>query len=108
MHSKDQVTMVSVKKWFLRNFEFSINFTPLDILLGIPNYDKEVHIKILNFVLLFAKYFVYSCKQTDRPIDFFQFLVKLKTRMVYEEYRCKMYNKTNEFKMKWSLIYNIL
>ena len=99
---------MSVKKWFLRNFEFTINCTPLDILLGIPNYDKDVHINIFNFVILFAKYFVYSCKQVNKPVDFFQFLVKLKTRMVYEEYRCKMYNKTNEFQKKWSLINNIL
>ena len=30
----------SLKAWFLRTFEFCINFTVLDILLGITNYGK--------------------------------------------------------------------
>ena len=104
------VTMfwISVKKWFLRNFEFSINCTPLDILIGIPNFDKDVNISIFNFVVLFAKYFVYCCKQSNKPVDFFHFLVKLKTRIVYEEYRCKMFNKIHEFEMKWALINIVL
>jgi len=51
-----------LKTWFLRNFQFIINFTPLDILLGIPNYTKNCEIDILNFVILFAKNFIYNCK----------------------------------------------
>ena len=42
----------SVKRWFLRVFQFVINFTPLDILLGIPNYDNSNVIMNLNFVIL--------------------------------------------------------
>ena len=43
-----------LKTWFLRAFEFCINFTALDILLGIPNYGKNKDIDILHFVILFA------------------------------------------------------
>ena len=48
----------SIKRWFLRVFQFVINFTPLDILLGIPNYDNSNVIMNLNFVILFVKYFI--------------------------------------------------
>ena len=41
----------SLKAWFLRTFEFCINFTVLDILLGIPNHGKNKDIDILNFVI---------------------------------------------------------
>ena len=65
--------------------QFVINFTPLDILLGIPNYDNSNVIMNLNLVTLFGKYFIYDCKN-DKSVDFYNFQAKLKTRMVIEEY----------------------
>ena len=53
-----------------------INFTLLDILFGIPNYENSNVIMNLNVVMLFAKNFIY-----DRPVDFYNFQVKLKTRI---------------------------
>ena len=97
-----------MKAWFLRNFEFVINFTPLDILLGIPNFEKNVEIDILNFVILYAKYFIYNCKKYNVSVDLYAFLVKVKTRMCVERYRCKIYNKFHEFENKWSLLANVL
>ena len=89
--------------WFVRVFEFCINFTALDILLGIPIYGKNKDLDILNFVILFAKSYIYDCKKKEMPIDLYNFQVKLKTHMVIQEYRCKVYNKTEEFESKWVL-----
>ena len=94
----------SVKRWFLRVFQSVINSTPLDILLGIPNYDNSNVIMNLNFVILFAKYFIYDCKKNDKPVDFYNFQVKLKTRVVIEEYRSELYNSKLEFLVKWSVL----
>ena len=74
-------------------FVCMLNFTVLDILLGIPNLGKNKDIDILNFVILFAKSYIYSSKRDEMAIDFYTFLVKLKTRMVIEEYRCNIYDK---------------
>ena len=93
-----------LKTWFSHAFEFCINFTPLDILLGIPNYSNSTEIDILNFVILYAKFYIYSCKRNAIPIDLYSFQVKLKTRMVVEEYRCHMFNKQEEFQTKWSML----
>ena len=60
-----------LKRWFIRTFQFVINFTSLDIQLGIPNYDNSNDVMILNFVILFAKYYIYNCKKNGMPIDFF-------------------------------------
>ena len=88
-----------LKTWFLRAFEFCINSTALDVLLGITNYCKNKDIDILNFVILFAKSYIYDCKKKEMPIDLYNFQVKLKTHMVIQEYRCKVYNKTEELKV---------
>ena len=85
----------------LRTFEFCINFTVLDILLGIRNPGKNKDIDILNFVILFAKSYIYSSKRDEMAIDFYTFLVKLKTRMVIEEYRCNVYDKHVEIVTMW-------
>ena len=91
----------------LGGFEFCINFTVLDILLGIPNYGKNKDIDILNFVILFAKYYIYSSKRDAMAIDFYTFLfytflVKLKTRMLIEEYRCNICDKHVEIETMWA------
>ena len=59
---------------------------------------------ILNFVILFAKYYIYNCKKNGMPINFFSFLVKLKSRPIIEEYRHIMYNTGLEFATKWSVL----
>ena len=94
----------SLKAWFLRNFQFVINCTALDVLLQIPNYERSNDITNLNFVILFAKNYIYTCKKNGMQIDFYNFQVQLKTHMVIEEFRCSMYNKSLEFHEKWSIL----
>ena len=47
-----------LKRWFIRSFQFVINFTSLDVLLGIQNYDNSNDVIILKFVILFTKYYI--------------------------------------------------
>ena len=68
----------------------------LDILLGIPNYGKNKDIDILNFVILFAKSYIYDCKKNEMVIDLYNF------HMVIQEHICKVYNKTEEFESMWA------
>ena len=91
-------------RWFLRVFQFVINCTLLDILLGIPNYDKSNIIMNLNYVILFAKYFIHDCKKNNKSVDYYNFQIKLKPHMVIEEYRSELYNRKLEFLVKWSIL----
>ena len=47
---------------------------------------------------------VHDCKKNEMPINLYSFQVKLKTRMVIQDYRCKVYNKTEAFESKWALL----
>ena len=93
-----------LKRWFIRTFQLVRNFTSLDILLGIPNYDNSNDLMILNFVILFSNYYYYKCKKNGMPIDFFSFVVTLKSHVIIEEYRHIIYNRGLEFVMKWSIL----
>ena len=44
---------------------------------------------------------IHDCKKNDKPVDFYHFHVKLKTRMVIEEYRSELYNRKLDFLVKW-------
>ena len=59
-------------------------------------------IDILNFVILFTKSHIYNSKRDEMAIDLYTFLVKLKTRMVIEEYRCNIYDKHVEIETMWA------
>ena len=74
-----------LKIWFKRNFDFVINFGPLDILLGIPNYDSNSDLNVLNFVILFAKSFIKKHRIYGKMFDFYQFQIELKKRVLIEK-----------------------
>ena len=57
-----------LKTWFHFNFATKVNFGPLDILLGLPNYGKESSIDVLNYIILFAKLYIQDCK-LNQSID---------------------------------------
>ena len=90
-------TFRNLKTWFLHTFKLCINVTPLDVLLGIPNHSDSTEIDIRNFVILFAKCYIYSCKRNTIAVYLYSFQVKLKTGMVVEGYRCNMYMKIVQF-----------
>ena len=46
--------------------------------------------------------YIYNSKKDEMAIDLYTFLVKLKTRMVIEEYRYNIYDKHVEIKTMWA------
>ena len=76
----------SFKLWWSTHFTFSINFGPLDILLGIPNPNDLNELKILNFCILLAKAFIRKCKENQKLIFFYEYQIDLKEQMITEEY----------------------
>ena len=72
--------------------------------MGVPNYDNSNDVIILNFIILFTKYYIYNCKKNGMPIDFFSFLVKLKSCLINEEDRHIMYNRGLVFETKWFIL----
>ena len=74
----------SVKAWTLRNFLLTIQYGTLDIVLGIPNDNKNLEINTLNFIIFFGKNYIKTCKTVKKAVDFYEFQISLKKRMVLE------------------------
>ena len=91
----------SLKTWCNYILKFKIQFGPLDILLGIPNYTKQNEIDILNFIILFAKMFIKTCKNENKRIDFYDFQLRLKQRMIVEKQIMISDGKSDLYNEKW-------
>ena len=46
--------------------------------------------------------YTYNSKKDEMAIELYTFLVKLKARMVIEEYRCNIYDKHVEIETMWA------
>ena len=97
-----------LKNWVHKSFKVVIGFKALDILLGLPNYNRDVYIDILNFVILYGKYYIKICRQNVKNIDLYRFLVMLKERMYVEKYIYHCQNKNDVFDKRWSILLNKL
>ena len=90
-----------IKTWYNYNVDFSITFELLNMLHGIPNYDENNEINILNFVILWGKSYIKTCKKKDCQPVFYDFQVCLKERMIIEE-KIHIFNHTENKFHKWS------
>ena len=90
-----------LKTWCNYILKFKIQFGPLDILLGIPNYANQNEIDILNFIILFAKMFIKTCKNENKTIDFYDFQLRLKQRMIIEKQIMLSDGKSDIYDKKW-------
>ena len=80
----------------------------LDILLGVPNYNNDTLIDVLNFCVLFAKYFIYKNKKERQGICLEEYKQLLKKRLESEKYIYCAKGKNLDFEERWQLIQNML
>ena len=74
-----------------------INFSPLDIIFGISNFGNNNELNVLNFVILFAKFFIKQCKLNKNHVNFPAFINKLKESMVTKRYLHVLNDTLTEF-----------
>ena len=71
-----------MKIWLNGKIELNIDFTTCEILLAIPLNDNNPELLMLNFLLLFGKWYVNKKKSSGQSIIFSDFLSKLKSKLV--------------------------
>ena len=70
--------------------------------LSILGHDKNMHTDtIVEFIILFAKQYIYSCKLNMTIPNLPGFFAKLKYRFQIEEYIARKNFLYNEFSMRW-------
>jgi hypothetical protein len=90
-----------VFNWFKTTTLVSFPIDTYDIILGIPNPNEETVIDQLNYTILQGKYYVYKCKQMDKTIDCFHFLISLKQTLELKQASLSSRNAEKEFEKIW-------
>ena len=81
----------------------------LDKELIIFGYKKNfISDKIFNFIILFAKFFLYKCKLSNSFPTINRFKILLKNRYSLEKYTAFMQNKEDIFSENWRLYQNLI
>ena len=92
------------KTWFKYSFDFVINFGPLDILFGVPNYQNSLEFSVLNFIILYAKMFIKNSKENQKVSVFYEFQIDLKERILLEQQILYSNGKQDVFDQKWNTL----
>ena len=70
-----------LKEWMISNLEYGFELTVCEILFGIPmnnNYDDS---RLLNFLILFGKWYINKRKSNQNPIYFLEYLTLIKDKV---------------------------
>ena len=90
------------KSWFKYNVDFVINFGPLDILFGIPNYLKYLELDVLNLIILYANMYIKQHKENKKVTEFYEFQIDLKERILIKQQMLYSNGKKKIFDQKWN------
>ena len=73
------------------------------LLLVLLGHDKEIRTdRVFDFIILFAKYYIYSCKTCSDLPQISIFLRKLKARYNIEEHNARINFDYHNFLVKWA------
>ena len=70
-----------LQEWFYKNFQIKINLTKVDVLFGIIKENEDDFINIMNYCILYSKWFIHIVKSHDEEPVLINSLIVLKRKM---------------------------
>merc|ERR1711963_301810 len=92
---KDLETLLRLKCYNCSGFSFKLDLVIFGSSEGIRT-DTAV-----DFIILYAKFYIYKCRFTDNIPDLLLFLRDLKNRLVIEKLSAIRRNKDGQFQLRW-------
>ena len=87
--------------WWFESMNFAIKLSIVDIIFGIQNDMNDKLIDVLNFCILFAKYYIYKCRYKDTKSNINSYKMILKERVEMERYIATMTDTLVAFMQHW-------
>jgi len=92
----------SLEMWFEQSCGVFIPLTITDIMFGIPyKKSQDNTLYVMNFVVMYGKWFIHKCKQDCKSIIFRSFLCYLKYVLSIERQVSINNNTITEFNNRW-------
>ena len=71
----------SFTKWWKALYGFNVILQTYDVVFGINNEDNDVFFDVMNFCILYGKWYVHKIKVDSKPLCFFNYLQFLKMKL---------------------------
>lgn len=95
-----------IESWLALNTNIHIQLTMKLVILGFPKEDPQA--RVLNFILIFAKHFIYRQKLFYAGrLEILQFLREFRLKLGIEKFICTKENRPRKF-ARWHRIYDAL
>ncbi len=94
--------------WLQSVLNIYVQCSILDIIFGITNPDKDCIIRILNFCIIFVKYFIYKSKINTKELSLNRLKQELRYRIMCEKCILIQQNKISEYYKIWHPILVVL
>ena len=98
----------SIQNWWKNLFLFSIQISSLEIIFGLPNETKDSMIHIYNFVILYAKHYIYTNKKMGKSLSLYEFHLQLKHELKLKKEYAKQQQNVHKFNITWGQLYDNL
>ena len=98
----------SLFTWWKSTVETFFPIDTYDIILGLPNPNKDAIIKILNYTLLHGIYYIHQCNRTNKIPELYQFLVDIKNTLKLKRIQMISDNKEDKFVKDWNILHEAL
>ena len=69
-------------RWITNILDLTFDFTVCEIIFGIPNINNQNEIDIINFLILYGKWYINKIKTEGKPMYFINFIELIKNRII--------------------------
>jgi hypothetical protein len=87
--------------WWKSSFQTFIHTDTYDIIFGLVNENEDVFIDQFNFMLLQGTYYIYKSKIAKTTIEFYEYLLHCKNKLILEKELMADKQKSEHFERKW-------
>ena len=80
-----------------------------NVLFGIPfNKSQDKLLFILNYIILYSKWYIYICKRNEKAVRFSALLKYIKHILQLEKEIAILKKKEKEFEENWAFVQDVL
>jgi len=94
----------SLFNWWFNISETNFQLEKCEMLFGVLNFNESKMLDVFNFLLLVAKWYIYTCKKDNLNLFFLNFLLEVKNNLELEKYIMYKNGNNREFDEKWALL----
>jgi DNA-directed RNA polymerase subunit L len=94
-------------KWWTNATGIGMPISCNEILFGLPNPNKDIVIKHYNYLIIYAKYYINKCKQTNAELFLYTFLLQLKNAIMLKIASCETANQEKQ-ENEWKDLLEVL